>query len=155
MSARVAIVQQRVSSSGQQACFCRYPRAIRALAILLALAAVAWDYAAEVPALQNISALFCRRLAHHTRPTRAEEMCCPLPVSLPAQRPSRNRCCESPAPSPDALPSAKRSRTCSATCCLCALPFALPLRVIEPSAQPHRNNWYERQVFDLKMDMRI
>src|SRR5262249_35239395 len=133
-----------------------YSPAVRFLAFCLLLAAAAWDYAGELSAVRNLPAVICRRLGHHSRPAPAGMACCPLPVSIPASRPTQNSCCESPASSSqDAIPSVKQDGTCNATCCMRVLALAPPPRIANLSFQIDHSSRYERDVFDLKMDMRI
>jgi hypothetical protein len=143
---------QQTQASGREILTTRYSWTVRVLAIGLILAAAAWDCTADIPALQNASALFCRRLAHHTRLALAGEKCCPLaPASLPAQK----NCCEAPAPSQDAIPAAKQSGDCTAPCCMRVDALAIPPRTTYMPLLSHRGICYEREVLDLKMDMRI
>lgn len=132
--------------------FREYAPGARVLAFCLLFAVLAWDYTASVLSPDELPALFCKRLAHHATDSR---MCCPLPVSLPAQRTQQNKCCEAPAPTQDAVPSAKQSGTSNAACCTQVAALAPSPQAAFLPAQLHRGNRYEREVFDLKMDMRI
>jgi len=144
-------MRQRMSISAKKQDVSKtYSLNARLLAFCLLFAAAAWDYAADIPALRNARALFCHRPAHHT-----PENCCPLPSAFPAHRSAEKSCCETPAPVQDAIPSAKQRCDCHAVCCLRVVDLALPPQAAFSTLRVHRDNSYARDVFDLKMDMRI
>jgi hypothetical protein len=132
----------------------RYSPGTRVLAFCLLFAAVAWDHAACVPGLNDLPALLCRRLGHHSGPALAGMPCCPPPASLPAQRASQQSCCEAPEPSQDAIPSTKEDGTRNAACSMRVIVLAPPPGTGDLPVQLHRGSRYEHKVFDLKMDMR-
>jgi hypothetical protein len=144
-------MRQRVSiSAKEQGVSKAYSLNARLLAFCLLFAVAAWDYAADIPALRNARALFCHRPAHHT-----PENCCPLPVSFPAHRSAEKSCCETPAPTQDAIPSSKQRGDCNAACCMRVVAFAVPPQTTVLLLPVHRDDSHVRDVFDLKMDMRI
>lgn len=148
-------MRQRISIKSSFDATGRYSPAARALALCLLFAAVAWDYTACLPGLQDLPALLCQRLGHHFRPAPAGMPCCPAPASLPAQGSSQKSCCEAPASSQDAIPSAKQDGTRNATCCMRVIAISPLPRTNYLPLQLHRTDRYEQEVFDLKMDMRI
>jgi hypothetical protein len=129
---------------------------IRIVAFCLLLGAIALDYAASVPELKSLPAVFCQRLGHHSRPALAGMACCPLPTTAPpARRSTGESCCEKPATSQDAIPAAKQGSGCDATCCMQVVSLPAPPRRPLSSLLLLQGIRYERAVFDLKMDMRI
>ena len=148
-------MRQRISTSSRLEANGRYSPSARVLAVCLLFAAVTWDYTACLPGLQDLPALLCQRLGHHSGPAPAGMPCCPAPASLPAQHPAQKSCCEAPASSQDAIPSAKQDGTRDTTCSMQVVALSpLPQTNYLPR-QLHRGDRYEREVFDQKMDMRI
>lgn len=81
--------------------------------------------------------------------------CCPLPASSPARPSSQTSCCEAPASSREAVLAAKENCGCNAICCAPVAAYVIPLPAVVLPIQLLWGHRYEREIFDLKMDMRV
>ena len=146
---RVSIKKKRRGDGGA------YSSGSCLLTLCLIFAAASWDYATCAPTLQNLPAMFCRQLGHHSGRAPAGMPCCPSPASLPVRHTSQDSCCEVSAPSQDAIPSARQDGSDNTACCVQAVAPATLQQTAYLALQPYCESRYGHAVFDLKMDMRI